>query len=181
MSNRSTVELGFLMAKADAHGHDMHRVEVCRCDRCGAGFIYDPSSGEHDGRALLVNCPATDDRSSVRVHDLKCWREHFRRLLDGTKHVELRFDDREFKVGDRLLLREYDPRASRYTGRATVRRVSHILRSSDGPWLSSGYVALSLEPGGVLPDQLQQAFADGRRSVLGDLTEDDAAVERGNR
>ncbi|HHL0747950.1 TPA: DUF3850 domain-containing protein, partial [Streptococcus agalactiae] len=42
-------------------------------------------------------------------HLLNCYPEYFEAIMDGTKTFECRYNDRDFKVGDELLLREYDP------------------------------------------------------------------------
>lgn len=71
---------------------------------------------------------------SVREHDLKTWPKHFQAVYDGDKPFELRYNDRGFKVGDVLLLREWRPRLDyarsfqgSYTGRAVRARVTYIL------------------------------------------------------
>jgi uncharacterized protein DUF3850 len=42
-------------------------------------------------------------------HDIKCWPEAFVALADGTKTFEWRRDDRGYRVGDLLMIREWDP------------------------------------------------------------------------
>jgi ASC-1-like (ASCH) protein len=42
-------------------------------------------------------------------HILKTWPEYFKEVEAGTKTFEVRKDDRNFKVGDTLLLVEYTP------------------------------------------------------------------------
>lgn len=42
-------------------------------------------------------------------HELKTWPEFYRSTQDNKKLFELRLDDRNFKVGDELHLREFDP------------------------------------------------------------------------
>lgn len=76
------------------------------------------------------------------IHELKCWPAYFRPLANGEKTLELRRDDRGFAVGDILHLREWDPATERYTGSATYRRVTHIVRG--GEWLAEGFCAMSL-------------------------------------
>lgn len=42
-------------------------------------------------------------------HTLKCWPEYFAPVKEGKKTFEIRKDDREFKVGDVLELKEFQP------------------------------------------------------------------------
>ncbi|GAY70610.1 hypothetical protein FMV2238Y02_03340 [Streptococcus canis] len=53
-------------------------------------------------------------------HMLKCYPQYFKAVKDGTKPFECRYNDRDFKVGDELLLREYEPQKG-YTSRCVVR------------------------------------------------------------
>lgn len=81
--------------------------------------------------------------SKERMHELKCWPVYFKPVLDGTKPFEIRENDRDFKVGDVLHLREWDygGRGS-YTGRETHRRVTYITA-----WAQEGnHVVMGLEP-----------------------------------
>jgi hypothetical protein len=75
------------------------------------------------------------------THELKTWPEHFAPVLCGEKKAELRKDDRNFQVGDELILREYEPTKHAYTGRAVIAKITHILRG--GEWLTPGYAMLS--------------------------------------
>lgn len=61
--------------------------------------------------------------------------------MDGTKTFECHYNDRDFKVGDELLLREYDPQKG-YTYRCIVRKITYIL--SDFIGLKDGYVILGV-------------------------------------
>ena len=42
-------------------------------------------------------------------HELKCHPEYFYRICSGQKSFEIRKNDRDFQVGDTLILKEYDP------------------------------------------------------------------------
>ena len=76
-------------------------------------------------------------------HELKLWPEYFQSIIDGTKPWELRRNDRDFKVGDILLLREYVPDTNQYTGRECERKITGVF--SNLPMVASFYCVLSLE------------------------------------
>jgi hypothetical protein len=63
----------------------------------------------------------------------------------GVKKFEFRRDDRTFRIGDLLELREWDPRTEQFSGDTLTRRVTYILNSSSGFGVPEGYVVMSLE------------------------------------
>jgi len=70
--------------------------------------------------------PLSYDREQI-VHELKCWPQFFEAIAKGQKrHDVRRADDRDFRVGDRLRLREFDPQSQCYTGREQTVRVTYI-------------------------------------------------------
>lgn len=77
------------------------------------------------------------------AHELKCWRVPFQAILDGRKAFEFRKNDRGYKVGDTLRLREwvYDDEA--YTGREASALVTYMV---EGPsfGVPEGYVVMSI-------------------------------------
>jgi hypothetical protein len=81
----------------------------------------------------------------VKIHELKTHPEPFQGVVDGVKHFEFRLDDRvpRYELGDRLLLREYDPHRMDYTGRSHLVVVTYVLR---GPafGIPEGFVCLSV-------------------------------------
>jgi len=62
----------------------------------------------------------------VTVHDLKSWPVHFVALRTRRKTFEVRKNDRDYKLHDRLVLREWNPSTATYTGRVLERRVTYI-------------------------------------------------------
>jgi len=79
------------------------------------------------------------------IHDLKTWPEHFRDVRAGIKTAELRLNDRNYQPGDVLVLHEYDPQVSEYTGEVETRAVTHVLEGE--AWLQPGVVMLSMSGG----------------------------------
>lgn len=85
-------------------------------------------------------------------HELKTDSEVFKEVFFGRKTFEIRKDDRDFKVGDTLHLRETmftgkemaAGASLRYTGRECLCRVTHIMR---GPCygLAEGWCILSID------------------------------------
>lgn len=78
------------------------------------------------------------------THDLKVWPEFWQAVYRGEKAFELRRDDRGYRVGDELRLREWDPRGGDYTGNALTRHVSYICRDMPQWGLEPGYAILGL-------------------------------------
>lgn len=70
------------------------------------------------------------------MHKLKSWPEAFNSVRDGSKRYEVRRDDRNFQVGDRVELLEFIPKSQgmaydgtgKYTGRWWIGEVTHITR-----------------------------------------------------
>lgn len=79
----------------------------------------------------------------MRSHSLKCWPRYFERLRSGEKKFEFRKNDRDFQVGDQLVLNEWTDPAGPFTGRWARYRVTYVLTDVDG--LASGWCVLSLD------------------------------------
>lgn len=77
-----------------------------------------------------------------KIHRLKTWPVHFEDVADGNKTLEVRINDRDFQVGDRLILQEYQPVNDEYSGLVAVRDITHILEKHAG--LKDGFVAMSI-------------------------------------
>jgi hypothetical protein len=62
------------------------------------------------------------------THELKTHPEQFQKVWTGKKKAELRFDDRDFMIGDALVLKEYKPNKREFSGRVLSARISDITR-----------------------------------------------------
>lgn len=82
----------------------------------------------------------------MTIHTLKIWpAHHFEAVVSGRKTVELRKNDRDYQVGDTLILQEWSPLQENqggYTGRQVSVTVTHKI--SDEQWLQPEVVALSI-------------------------------------
>ncbi|BCU90660.1 hypothetical protein YP72344_21550 [Yersinia pseudotuberculosis] len=63
--------------------------------------------------------------TSPKLHRLKILPEYFNAVFNGYKKAELRANDRDFSVGDFLLLREWEL-TTEYSGRKLVVEITHI-------------------------------------------------------
>lgn len=69
----------------------------------------------------------------MTVHELKTWPDYFEAVTRGAKTFEVRVNDRDFELGDFLVLREWDPHdcdhpggGPGYTGRVAQVRVNYL-------------------------------------------------------
>lgn len=70
-------------------------------------------------------------------HDLKTLPEYFKLVICNTKKFELRKNDRNFKIGDRVALREFD--GKNYTGKVKIVTIKYILKDCPEYGLADGY------------------------------------------
>ena len=73
-------------------------------------------------------------------HKLKIKSEHFSAVINKTKTAEIRYNDRNYQVGDHLILNEIDENGV-FTGKNCEVIVTHVL--DDNQYLQNGYVMLS--------------------------------------
>lgn len=84
------------------------------------------------------------DETRPRLHHLKTWIDPFDALWRRDKRHEVRRDDRGYRVGDLLLLREWHETEKRYTGRGIRVRITYM--SAGGTWgLPAKLCVMSIE------------------------------------
>ena len=66
----------------------------------------------------------------VRI-EKKAWPELFNKVANGEKTFDLRLDDFKCKIGDIFVLREWDPKIKKYSGRVLEKKVTFVLKSKD--------------------------------------------------
>ena len=64
----------------------------------------------------------------MKIIKKKIWPGYFKDIKSGKKKFELRMADFKIKVGDTLLLEEWNPKKKKYTGRKIERKVKYLLK-----------------------------------------------------
>ncbi len=76
------------------------------------------------------------------THELKILPQYFQAVWDGNKNFELRKNDRDYKVGDYLVLREYS--GAGYTGSFLKVVITYILKDCPEYGLNKDYCILGI-------------------------------------
>ena len=61
----------------------------------------------------------------------KAWPEMFNAIKSGKKRFDVRLAEFRCKPSDTLVLREWNPKTKKYTGRVLRKKVSYVLRTKD--------------------------------------------------
>jgi hypothetical protein len=86
------------------------------------------------------NCPGCGKAVRVAtVHSLKSLPHFFTSLVDSSKTFEIRKNDRNYRVGDTLRLREWNADTEQYSGFEVTRVVIYITAFAQQPgWVVMG-------------------------------------------
>jgi ASC-1-like (ASCH) protein len=77
------------------------------------------------------------------VHHLKTWTPYFQDIKSGIKKFEVRKNDRDFQVGDTLILDDFNPITEKYTGAWIPKLITYKLE--DERFVKGGFVILGVE------------------------------------
>lgn len=78
------------------------------------------------------------------IHKIKINSKYYKDVLSGKKNFEIRFNNRKYAVGDKLVLNEVLD--NEYTGNKIVVDVIYLLEHKDFPeGIPEGYVVLSIK------------------------------------
>lgn len=112
----------------------------------------EPILGTTDGFFTVAMPSDLRSRASTHrepvEHELKTHPAPFTEVWNGRKRFEFRLNDRDYRVGDRLKLREWEEEDG-YTGRVWYGRVTYALYGPDFG-VPEGYVVMSLVMEGAL-------------------------------
>lgn len=83
------------------------------------------------------------------LHALKTLPCYFEDILEGSKTFEVRKNDRPFATGDEIVLQEWNPEQSGYTGNEWYGIISYVMDETE--YCKKGYVILGIKQKEVLP------------------------------
>lgn len=62
----------------------------------------------------------------MTTHEIKTWPDYFEAVVLGLKTFEIRKNDRDYQVGDVLVLREWNRETGEYSGRWAEARIDYL-------------------------------------------------------
>ena len=77
-------------------------------------------------------------------HELKTWPVYFQATWAGAKFFEIRKNDRDFKINDEIVLKEFIPENGA-DGEYTGREIEGFIRYVTGDLCKEGYVTFSFD------------------------------------
>lgn len=78
--------------------------------------------------------------SIIKEHHLKIEPQYFLDIIKNNKSFEIRKNDRDFKVGDELVLKEYDSKQNQFTGNQIKAEITYITDFAQ----QEGYVVMAI-------------------------------------
>jgi len=79
----------------------------------------------------------------MNVHELKITVKYFNDVYYGVKKFEVRFNDKNFKISDILLLKEFDTINQEFTERSICKNIIYIL--DDPKFVKDGFIIMGIE------------------------------------
>jgi hypothetical protein len=77
-------------------------------------------------------------------HELKTWPKFFKAIRNGDKTFECRRNDRGFRVGDVLVLREFVPETKTYSGNQIRAAVTYMLDGGGSVGVELGFCVMGI-------------------------------------
>ena len=99
--------------------------------------------------------------SNEKENVLKILPEYFEEVADGFKRAEVRYNDRDFKIGDIYSLCEWD--GEKFTGRSITIRITHVLHGAGFKGLAPNYCMFSFV---TKKEDVEQAAQTERLAIL---------------
>jgi hypothetical protein len=112
-----------------------------------------------------------------RIHELKCWPVPFDAVWNGRKPYEIRKNDRDYRTGDVLRLREWSPEGKQYTGREVSTEVAYM--TPGGEWglpadlcvLGLGRFSFAAPSAPLIPQSRAEEMVEAEREACAKVAE----------
>lgn len=112
------------------------------------------------------------------IHALKCEERFYDMTINNEKNYEIRFNDRNFAVGDIIVLYEWNSEKKEYTGRSTAYHIKSIVSADDFPQgLKEGYVILGIGFAATA-DEFQKAINAIEKAIAAAAKDISVATQR---
>jgi hypothetical protein len=92
---------------------------------------YHDDLRDKSGDTFTINKP--EPTFTYVIHDVRSWSYLYEEMIQGRKKHDLRRNDRNYKVGDKLLLIEFDQTRGVETGRRALFSITYITGRSTVP------------------------------------------------
>jgi hypothetical protein len=79
----------------------------------------------------------------TKVHYLKTWTPFFNDVKSGIKQFEVRKNDRDYEVGDTLILEDFNPSTEKYTGAWIPKEI--IYKLDDPRFIKEDFIVLGMK------------------------------------
>ncbi len=99
-------------------------------------------------------------------HELKCHPHFFAAIVEGKKTFEIRRDDRKYRVGDTMTLREYDPSFGYTRNETGPFEIAYLMTAEDFPAILPGFVIMGL---GGLPKNVTVRSDESEARPIGEV------------
>lgn len=92
----------------------------------------------------IITNEEVEAQPKATTHILKCQQPYFNAVWDGHKTFEARLNDRDYKSGDSVVLKDYNPSDDTYGNRQIRADIGFLLSGEKFPFLNKQYVVFTL-------------------------------------
>jgi len=93
---------------------------------------------------IMIPIEEIEAQSKPLTHILKCQQPYFNAVWDGHKPFEVRINDRDYKSGDSVILKDYNASDDTYGDRQIRADIGFLLSGLKYPFLKKNYVVFTL-------------------------------------
>jgi len=70
----------------------------------------------------------------------KCWPKYFKKIQSGDKTFDIRLADWKCNINNILVLKEWDPKTKKFTGRKLEKKITYIVKTKDLKFFNKGEI-----------------------------------------